>query len=335
MSKKILLVIGVGLLSLSSCITIGQEKERYEYKVVVIGSGPAGLTAGIYASRGGFDTLILEGDMPGGLLIETPEIGNWPGEKSISGYDLMEKIRDHAKHEGCKLVSDTVTSIDLSQKPYKILTRGEKTYQAQAVIVAMGVERKKLGCPGEDEYWGKGVSACATCDAPFYRDKTVVVAGGGHTALTEAHHLARFAKKVILIHRSGRFRVADPIKEKVEKNPKVEIVHDGLIQEIVGNDDGVTGIVVKSALDGKVTTIPTDGVFVAIGFLPNVEILGSQLEFDVAGYIKIFDGARTSQPGVFAAGDVTDKNAKYKQAVIAAGSGCKAALDCIEYFDKG
>ncbi|MBU1008068.1 thioredoxin-disulfide reductase [Candidatus Dependentiae bacterium] len=333
MNKNILLIVIASLLLLSSCTTIGQDKERFDYKVVIIGSGPAGLTAGIYTSRGNFDTLIVEGDIPGGLLTETPEIGNWPGEKSISGYDLMEKIRDHAKHEGCKLVSDSVSKIDFSKKPYTIFTQGGKSYQAQAIIIGTGAKRKKLGCPGEQEYWGKGVSACATCDAPFYRGKTVAVVGGGHTALTEAHHLARFAKKVIMIHRSSEFHVADPIKDKVIQDPKIEIIHDSLIQKIIGDRRTVTGVVINNRLDQKITSIATDGVFVAIGFIPNVEMFDGQLELDDRGFLKVSGDSKTSQEGVFAAGDVIHR--KYQQAIVAAGDGCKAALDCIEYFDKG
>jgi len=332
MGKKIVLAIVIGLVSLSSCVTIGEDKDRQEYKVIIIGSGPAGLTAGIYTSRGGLDTLLIEGDMPGGLLTETPEIGNWPGEKSISGYDLMEKIRDHALHEGCKFLSDSVVSFDFSKKPYHLMTEGGKTYKSQAIIIATGAKRKQLDCPGAQEYWGKGVSACATCDATLYRNKTVVVVGGGHTALTEAHHLARFAKKVIMIYRSDKFRVADPIKDKVEKNSTIEVMYNSLVKEITGDGTRVTGVVVQNKLDNKVYSIPTDGVFVAIGFIPNVSMVSGQLALDKQGFIKLFDGTKTSKEGVFSAGDVSHR--QWQQAIVAAGDGCKAALDCIEYFDK-
>lgn len=332
MSKRILLAIVVGLLSFSSCITIGQDKDRQEYKLIIIGSGPAGLTAGIYTSRGGIDTLVIEGDVPGGLLTETPEIGNWPGEKSISGYDLMDKIQDHAKHEGCIFLSDSVTSVDFSKKPYQLVTEGGKIYKSQAIIIATGAKRKRLKSPGAREYWGKGVSACATCDAPFYKDKTVVVVGGGHTALTEAHHLTRFAKKVIIVYRSGKFRVADPITGKVEKDPKVEVMYNSIVKEITGDGNTVTGIVVQNKLTNKVSSIPTDGVFVAIGFIPNVAMFSGQLALDKRGFLEVVDGTRTSKEGVFAAGDVSHR--RWQQAIVAAGDGCKAALDCIEYFDK-
>jgi thioredoxin reductase (NADPH) len=332
MNKRVLLGVVLTLLSLSSCITIGQDKERRDYKVVIVGSGAAGLTAGIYLGRAGIDTLIIEGDTPGGLLTETPEIGNWPGIKSISGDELMQRIHDHAAHEGCHFLSDLVASVDFSKKPYQLTMHGGETYTAKAVIVATGAKRKEIGCPGEREYWGQGVSACATCDAHFYREKTAVVVGGGRTALTEAHHLARFAKKVIVIHRSASFRVTDPIKDKVENDPKIQAIHSSMVKEIVGDQSGVTGITIESKIDGKVTTIPTDGVFVAIGFSPNVAMFGGQLALDELGFIKVIDGTKTSIDGVFAAGDVSHR--RWQQVIVAAGDGCKSALDCTEYFEQ-
>ena len=332
MNKKVMLFSVFSLFIFSSCLNTKSDQERFEYDTLIIGSGPGGLTAGIYLARAKFKTLVIEGDTPGGLLTETPMVENWPGEKAISGYDLMAKIREHAKETGCDFVSDSVKSIDFSQEPYKIVTAEGKTYTAKGVIVATGASRRKLGCPGELDYWGKGVSGCATCDAPFYRDKTVVVVGGGNSALTEAHHLTRFAKEVIIIHTSPVFHVSDPIKEVVLNDPKVKAIHNSYIKEIKGDGKFVTGIVIQDRNSKELRTIKTDGIFVSIGFVPNTGFLGEKIERDPRGYLKISAATKTSMPGVFAAGDVS--HGKYQQAIVAAGDGCRAALDCIEYLDK-
>jgi thioredoxin reductase (NADPH) len=312
------------------------DTQRDEYQLIIIGSGPAGLTAGIYTARSKVDTLIIEGQEPGGLLTTTPSVENWPGYKKIGGKELMKKIYDHADHAGCYFLKDSVKAVDFSEKPYKVTTYAGKTYKAHSIIIAMGVERKKLGCPGEQEYWGFGVSACATCDASFCEDKTVVVVGGGNSALIEANHLSHFAKKVYVVHRSEKIKTFDPIKYVVMQNPKIEIIHNSHVKQIKGEGSGddryVTGIEIENKKEEKVSTIPTDSVFVAIGFLPSTKIFEGQIELDKNKYIKKSkDSMSTSAEGVFWAGDIG--NRKYQQAIVAAGDGCKAALDCITYLD--
>ncbi|MCK4517432.1 thioredoxin-disulfide reductase [Candidatus Babeliales bacterium] len=331
MKKQTFAVSFIFLLSLVACISTKPNGEKFSYQQIIIGSGPAGLTAGIYTARANFETLIIEGEMPGGLLTETPSVENWPGEQSIGGYDLMEKMREHAKHVGSTLLFDSVTSVDFSKTPYKIFTREGKTYTAQSVIIATGAARKKLGCPGEKEYWGKGVSGCATCDAPLYRDKTVVVVGGGNSALVEAHHLSRFAKKVTIVHTSSQFRVNDPIKDKVLSTPNINIIHSCYVDKIEGNGSSVTGIVLRDKETNRQQTLATDGVFVSVGFEPNTDIFKGQIDLDDRGYIKVSGSTRTSKPGVFTAGDVSHQ--RYQQAIVAAGDGCRAALDSIVYLD--
>lgn len=331
MNRRFFLFFAISLVCLSACATKVLDEERTAYHVVIIGSGPAGLTSGIYTSRAKLDTLVIEGEEPLGLLATSPAVENWPGEPSITGYELMKKVYDHAKKSGCSFASDAVTGVDLGERPYKLFTRSGKTYTAHAIVVAMGVKRRKLGCPGEEEYWHKGVSSCATCDGPFFKDRVVVVVGGGNTALIEAAHLAKFASKVYVVHTSGVIRSIDPIKDVVMRSPKVEIVHNIHVQEIVGDGKKVTGIVVKDKNTKGLNTIKTDGIFVAIGFEPNTEIFKGQLELDKRGYIKPTEGTKTSKDGIFVAGDIA--HAKYKQAIVAAGEGCQAALDAIADLD--
>lgn len=271
------------------------------------------------------------------MLVENPTVENWPGEISISGFDLMQKIQKHAEHYGSKIVYDFVTKVDFSSFPYKIFTRDNKVYKTRSVIVAMGVERRRLGCPGESEYWTKGVSACATCDAPLFRGKKVVVVGGGTTALTEAHHLSHFAKEVILVHRRDKFRSVDPIKDVILKDKNVSIRYNSTVEEVKGDGNCVTGIVIKNKDTNKSELVPADGLFVSIGFDPNTKLFEGHeaqppvIDLTDSKYIKVFDGTKTSKKGVFAVGDIAHQN--YQQAIVAAGDGCKAALDCIHYLD--
>lgn len=341
MSKKYITIFAASIavifiVGFYSCRTSDRQVEKDTYDVVIIGSGPGGLTAGIYTSRAMRSTVIFEGDDPGGLLTKNPEVENWPGEKNISGYDLMEKIRDHAKHAGCDLVSEYMTDVDLSELPYKVFTRSGKVYKAKSLIIAMGVERRKLGCPGEKEYWAKGVSACATCDAPFFRNKTVVVVGGGATALTEAHHLSHYAKEVTVFYRGGHLKTIDPIKYTVRNDANVDIRYNSIIKEIKGNGKKVTDIVIvehEGTPAEREFTMPVDGVFIAIGFDPNTEVFKEKLELTERNYISVFDGGKTSKPGVFAAGDITDP--RFQQAISAAGAACDAAISCIRFLDIG
>lgn len=328
MRKRILFFLVLPVLFFA-CRTTGDESKRTHYPVVVIGGGFAGSTAGIYTARAGILTLMINGG--DSALATSPLVENWPGEKSISGYDLVTKVVDHAKHAGVITASDWVSAVDFSRRPFMISTKGGKRYTADSVIVATGTRRKKLNCSGEEQYLGKGVSFCATCDGPFFKGKTVVVVGSGRTGLTEANHLARIAKKVIIIHRSSKIHVADPIQKIALSNKNVSVIDDSMVKEIQGDGSKVVSITLYNKKTKSTTKLAIDGVFIAIGGLPNTEIFKGQLDFDSRGYIKTFDGKQTSKPGVFCAGDASDP--VYLQAIVAAGAGAIAAYSCIEYLD--
>jgi len=302
------------------------------YKLIIIGSGPAGLTAGIYAGRAKLKPLIIEGNQPGGQLTTTSKVENWPGNKEIDGPKLMMKMREHAVHSGCELLSDSVEKVDFSKKPFKLFLQSGRELQADSVIVSTGASHKKLGVEGEEQYWGKGVSVCSVCDAPFYKDKEVVVVGGGNSAMTEAYYLAEFAKKISIIHIGAKITATDPIKDSVLSNEKVNVIYNSMIVKIEGDGQKVTNVVIENQKDKSSYSLKTQGVFVAIGLKPNSDIFKEQLNIDEKGYIVISQGSLTSKEGVFAAGDVSDF--KYRQAITAAGQGCKAALDCLEYLSK-
>lgn len=302
------------------------------YKVAITGSGPAGLTAGIYMARAKFSTVIIEGSLPGGQLMTTTKVENWPGDLEIMGPDLMTNMRTHAQGSGCTMVSAMVTRVAFDQKPYKLFCDNNQIIEAEAVIVACGSSHKKLGCKGETEYWGSGVSVCATCDAPFYEGKDVVVVGGGNSAMVEAEHIAHFAKKVTIINLLDALTANDPIKFKVLENPKISIKYHTAIKEIQGDVLGVTQVLVEDTKDHSTAVIPTQGVFVAIGLSPNSQIFKGMLEMDAQGYLATKQGMHTSVSGVFAAGEIADS--QYRQAVTSAGFGCMAALDCQEYLNK-
>lgn len=295
------------------------------HKVVIIGSGPAGLTAGIYLSRSKLKPLIIEGNQPGGQLTTTSYVENWPGETKILGPELMIKMKKHAEHYGSTFLDGNIVKADFSKKPYTLFTESGKEIQAESIIIATGASHKKLNVPGEQEYWGKGVTTCATCDGPFYQDKDVVIAGGGNTAVTEASFLTRFAKKITLIQMTDQLTATDPIKDDVLNNPKIEIIYNNSIKEIKGDGQNVTEVV----LDGN-RLISTSGVFIAIGFNPNTSMFKDQLKMDSFGYLELTENTKTSKPGIFAAGDVADY--KYMQAITAAGFGCMTALDCEAYL---
>lgn len=302
------------------------------YDTVIIGSGPAGLTAGIYCSRAQLKTLVLEGNQPGGQLMTTTAVENWPGEVSIQGPDLMLKMRDHASHYGATLEQDTVIKVDFSQRPFTIFTEGNKQIQARSVIIATGAKNRMLGCPGEQEYFAKGVSTCATCDAPFYRDKEVVIVGGGNTAVTEAEHLLHHVSKLTLIQNGKELSANDPIKFKVLNNPKANFIYSSTVKEIKGNGNNVTEVVIENLETKKLQTVIANGVFLAIGFIPNTAIFKEKLAMDNFGYITVTGHTKTTIPGVFAAGDVSDY--RYRQAITSAGAGCMAALDVQEFLAK-
>ncbi|MER5170636.1 thioredoxin-disulfide reductase [Thioclava sp. GXIMD2076] len=297
-------------------------------KLLIIGSGPAGYTAGVYASRAMLQPVLVQGLQPGGQLTITTEVENWPGHTEVQGPDLMVQMEEHARAMGTEIIGDYITSLDLGQRPFKARGDSGTTYEADAVVLATGAQAKWLGLPSEDKFQGFGVSACATCDGFFYRGKEVVVIGGGNTAVEEALFLTNFASKVTVIHRRDFFRAEKILQERLFKNPKIEVVWNHTVEEVLGTEAplGVTGVRVKSTADGAEREIPCDGFFVAIGHAPASELVKDQLKLQDGGYVWVEPGStRTSIEGVFAAGDLTDHT--YRQAVTSAGMGCMAALD--------
>jgi thioredoxin reductase (NADPH) len=307
------------------------------HKIIIVGSGPAGLTAALYAARANLSPIVFEGIQPGGQLTITTEVENFPAfPKGILGPDLMELFRQQAHKFGAVSIYSDIVKVDFSARPFRLWTDREE-FNADAVIVATGASAKWLGIPSEVEFMGYGVSACATCDAFFFRNLEVVVVGGGDTALEEASFLSKFASKVTIIHRRDALRASKIMQEKAQKNPKIAFVWDSVIEEILGkNEDGrksVTGVRLKNVKTGSASTLRTDGVFLGIGHKPNTELFTGQLEMDPIGYLITKDGStRTSVQGVFAAGDVADSI--YRQAITAAGSGCKAAIDAERWLES-
>jgi thioredoxin reductase (NADPH) len=310
-----------------------EMSETRHTKVLIIGSGPAGYTAGVYASRAMLEPILVQGIEPGGQLTTTTEVENWPGDTEVQGPDLMVRMQDHAKAMGCEIIGDIITDLDLSQRPFTAKGDSGTTYTADAVILATGARAKWLGLPTEDKFKGFGVSACATCDGFFYRGQEIVVIGGGNTAVEEALFLTNFASKVTLIHRRDELRAEKILQDRLLKNPKIEPLWFHQLEEVVGTDAplGVEGVKVKNVQTGEISEIPCKGVFVAIGHAPATELVKDVLELHNGGYVKVKPGStETSVPGVFAAGDLTDH--KYRQAVTSAGMGCMAALDAERFL---
>jgi len=297
-------------------------------KVLIIGSGPAGYTAGVYASRAMLQPILVQGMEPGGQLTTTTEVENWPGKTEIQGPELMVNMEEHARAMGCEIIMDIITDLDLSKRPFTAKGDSGTVYTADAVILATGARAKWLGLESEEKYKGFGVSACATCDGFFYRGQEIVVVGGGNTAVEEALFLTNFASKVTVIHRRDEFRAEQILIDRLMKNPKIEVLWHHTLEEVVGEDSpmGVTGIKVKHTQTGEISEISAKGIFIAIGHAPASELVKDQLELHHGGYVKVHPGStRTSVEGVFAAGDLTDH--VYRQAVTSAGMGCMAALD--------
>ncbi len=301
------------------------EKRR----VIVIGSGPAGLTAAVYTARANLEPLVIEGIEAGGQLMLTTEVENYPGfVDGIMGPELMESMRKQAARFGTEFLTDNVTSVDFSSKPLKVQTAGA-SYEAAAVIVSTGASARMLGVPGERELLGHGVSTCATCDGFFFRGQEIVVVGGGDSALEEANFLTKFATKVTVVHRRDTLRASKIMQDRAFANPKVEFVFDHVVKRING-DGKVAGATLTNVKTGEERELPAAGVFVAIGHTPATSLFEGQLELD-DGYIVAHDGTATSVEGVFAAGDVVDH--RYRQAVTAAGMGCMAAIDAERYLE--
>ena len=305
-------------------------------RVAIIGSGPAGWTAAIYAARASLNPVVIAGIQPGGQLTITTDVENYPGfAETIQGPWLMEQMQAQALHVGTEVIHDIVVSADLSQRPFRLKLDGGDEILAETVIISTGAQAKWLGLDSEAAYQGFGVSACATCDGFFYRGKEVVVVGGGNTAVEEALFLTNFASKVTVVHRRDEFRAEKILQDRLFANPKVEVIWNHAVEEVLGVVDGlarnVTGVRLKHAQDGSTREIPADGVFIAIGHAPSSELFKGQLETNAGGYLRVTPGtAATAIEGVWAAGDVTDD--VYRQAVTAAGMGCMAALEAARFL---
>ncbi|MCK5518612.1 MAG: thioredoxin-disulfide reductase [Alphaproteobacteria bacterium] len=301
-------------------------------KVLIIGSGPAGYTAGIYAARADLKPILVAGMQQGGQMTITSDVENYPGfADPIQGSWLMEQMKKQAENVGTEIIDDVIVSIDLKSTPKKAIGDNGDIYLADTVIIATGAQARWLGLPSETQYRGKGVSACATCDGFFYKGKDVVLVGGGNTAIEEALFLANFTAKVTVIHRRNTFRAEKILQERLFKNPKIDVVWNSTVEEIIGDDSGVTGIKIRNVKTKQIKEIKTYGVFIAIGHNPASEIFKGQVEIDGDGYIVTKpDSTITNIPGVFAAGDVRDRH--FRQAVTAAGMGCMASLEADKYF---
>lgn len=301
-------------------------------KVLIIGSGPAGLTAAIYAARAELEPLMIEGVERGGQLMITTDVENYPGfSDGIMGPELMEQMRKQAERFGTRIVSSDVTAVDFSEQPFKVSV-GSDEYTADSIIISTGASARWLGIEGEARLRGYGVSACATCDGFFFREKELIVVGGGDTAMEEALFLTKFASKVTIIHRRDEFRASPIMVKRAVNHPNIDIIWDSVVEEVLG-DTLVTGALIRNVKTDEVTTFNADGIFIAIGHVPNTKVFDGVLDLDDTGYIVTEPGTPvTSITGVFAAGDVTDKI--YRQAVTAAGMGCQAALDAARFLDE-
>lgn len=331
-------------------------------KLVIIGAGPAGLTAGIYGARANLNPLIIEGPNPGGQLMSTSFIENWPGEKSILGANLMQNIKEHAKHFGSRFLSESVVSItlleekekakieekDLDKKYNQFLIKTNKNTEitAQSIIIASGASARKLGCPGESEFWGKGITSCAICDGFFYKDKKVFILGGGDTAMEDAHFMEKFTNDITVVHIADKLSASMAMQEKVLKSPNIKIIYNSTITKFYGHEknqeletqfgsEHLSGIEVTNKITGEISNFKADGVFIAIGQKPNTDFLKGIVDISDWGYVitgKNGTSKSTSVKGIFAAGDCSDPY--YKQAIVSCGAGCMAALDAERYLSN-
>lgn len=300
--------------------------------LIIIGSGPAGLTSAIYSARARLEPLMIEGEEAGGQLMITTEVENFPGfEHGITGPDLIAVIRKQAERFGTRFITRNVTKVDFSQRPFKVWV-GEKLYLSKSIIVSTGASAQYLGLPSEKQYLSRGVSACATCDGAFFRDMVVGVVGGGDTAMEEAQFLTRFAKKVYVIHRRDHFRASKIMAERTVQHPKIEVLWNSEVSEVLGDGKNVTGVKVKNTQEGSTKDLTMQGLFIAIGHKPNTSLFKGLLDMNETGYLVTkANSTYTNIEGVFAAGDVQDH--VYRQAITAAGTGCMAAIDCERWLD--
>lgn len=300
-------------------------------KIVIIGSGPAGLTAAIYSARANLSPLLIEGWQSGGQLTTTTEVENYPGfAKGIMGPELMKDMRAQAERFGTEFLTGDVSAVTLTQRPFSITIDGEQTVQAKTIIIATGASAIQIGLPNEKRLTGHGVSTCATCDGFFFKGKELIVVGGGDSAMEEANFLTKFATKVSIVHRRDKLRASKIMQDRSMKNEKISFVWNSVVEDILGNEV-VTGVRLKNIVTGKTVVMPCAGVFVAIGHTPNTALFTGQLDMDTKGYLIAKNGTATSVPGIFAAGDVQDST--YRQAITAAGSGCMAAIDAERFLE--
>lgn len=302
-------------------------------KVLIIGSGPAGYTAAVYASRAMLEPILVQGYEPGGQLTTTTDVENWPGDTAVQGPDLMVRMEAHAREMGAEIVIDFINDLDLSQRPFRARSDAGTVYEADAVILATGAQAKWLGLPSEDKFKGFGVSACATCDGFFYKDQEIVVVGGGNTAVEEALFLTNFASKVTLVHRRDTLRAEKILQDRLFKHPKIETLWHQEVDEILGEESPseVHGIRLRDVRTGELSELSAKGIFIAIGHAPASDLVKDQLDLHNGGYVQTKPGStETNIPGVFAAGDLTDHI--YRQAVTSAGMGCMAALDAERFL---
>jgi len=301
-------------------------------RMLIIGSGPAGLSAAIYGARAGLKPIVVQGLQPGGQLTITTDVENYPGFRDVvQGPWLMEEMQAQAEHVGTRMMWDTITSVDLKSWPFRAIGDGGDVYEGETLVIATGAQAKWLGVPGEQELSGKGVSACATCDGFFYRGKKVVVIGGGNTAVEEALYMTNHSDDVTLIHRRDSLRCEKILEDRLMANPKIKVLWNKAVDHFVGGDTGLSGVSLRDTVTGDMSVEPTQGAFVAIGHAPSTELFKDQLETDATGYLIVEPGTpKTAIPGVFACGDVMDH--VYRQAVTAAGTGCMAALDAERFI---
>ena len=313
--------------------------DQNTYPVVILGGGIGGLTSAVYSTQANFNTIVLQGETPGGALTLSPSVRNWPGEMEISGKDLLDKMQQQAIKNGAQILEQTVVDVDFSVWPYHITTKtvgnnAQKVNHIKALtcIIAIGTKPNLLNIPGEKEYFGKGISTCATCDGPLYKDKIVAVIGSGNAAITEANYLSNIAKKVFIILRSDKFKASEKSVNQTISKPNIEVIFDTQIQKIVGNNQKATNVTTYNAKTKKQQNIELDGIFLAVGHKPNSKLFKDELDVDSDGYIVLKNIQETSKTGVFAAGDIT--NSEYKQAITSAGDSCKAALQAQNFLKK-
>ncbi|KAF6247744.1 thioredoxin-disulfide reductase [Nitrosopumilus sp. b3] len=307
------------------------DKVKTKFDVIIIGAGPSGYTAGIYCSRAGYDTLILSGILPGGQLVNTTEVENYPGfENGIMGPDLMIDMRKQSQRMGTTIIDDEAVDVDFRRSPFKVLTASEE-YEGRAVIIATGANPRKMGLPGEQEFAGKGVSYCATCDGPFFRNQEIVVVGGGDSAIEEATFLTKFGTIVHIIHRRDELRASKVMQERAFSNEKIKFHWDSAVTEIKG-EQKMQKVIIKNLKTNEESTINAGGLFVAIGHEPNTKLFKGQIDLDDKGYVVLKNKTHTNIEGIFAAGDVHDRT--YRQAITAAGFGCMAAIDVDKYLTE-